>query len=320
MASAWAARSSRQGAAKQRDEDFHGVRESISVLAHTLSKTDGRVSEMQEQMSSFTERLEMVINTLVQEIPPDSMNAIDEKITTVLKGVCYVSELCETFCETMKHCAQADDKTYKQYEQFVEPEVEKTPEKATAKVETTVGENVKKCVFFEMGDEKVDGQFEDMERLYAFEEGHGTGEFDRESFNRVGLGQGLDEKDSNCNGFDGKHFNAKGFEKEGFDQAEHGGDGGEEGDVDEGQLLELVGPCRVYKRPVTNQSLRGQDVRNIGDQHALRDRPVMMEGFVKILQVGEMRLKVSGKARADGDDSLHKVSGWIEKHVKKLAV
>ena len=62
--------------------------------------------------------------------------------------------------------------------------------------------------------------------------------------------------------------------------------------------VQLASPARVYKQPVSYKTLRGSVVRGIGEEHASRDSPMMIEGRFRIREVRENRLKVSGLARA----------------------
>ena len=72
----------------------------------------------------------------------------------------------------------------------------------------------------------------------------------------------------------------------------------------------------MYKHPRAYKTLRGLDVKGIGEQHELADCPMMTGGSVKILEVQEIRLKVSGSARAGAGDATgttYHLSGCIDK-------
>ena len=64
---------------------------------------------------------------------------------------------------------------------------------------------------------------------------------------------------------------------------------------------------------VANKPLRGDDVNGIGDKHRLRDHPMMIQGRVKVLELGVARHKVSGDALAEAAGTMYHVRGWIDK-------
>ena len=77
--------------------------------------------------------------------------------------------------------------------------------------------------------------------------------------------------------------------------------------------LIITEPTRMYKQPLSNRTLRGLDVRGIGEEHVCRDNPMMIEGIAKVHEIGEARIKVSGKARAEVGGQAFRLIGWIEK-------
>ena len=79
-----------------------------------------------------------------------------------------------------------------------------------------------------------------------------------------------------------------------------------------GQRFVLKSAVRVYKSPFANRTLRGCDIKAIGDGHALQDKPMMIEGKVRVLEKSTQRVKVSGHACAEAEGTVHYVKGWIE--------
>ena len=51
-----------------------------------------------------------------------------------------------------------------------------------------------------------------------------------------------------------------------------------------GKGFQLKSSLRVYKVPVANKALRGTDIKAIGESHALQDKPLMIDGFVRVLE------------------------------------
>ena len=76
--------------------------------------------------------------------------------------------------------------------------------------------------------------------------------------------------------------------------------------------LALTRPMRVYKVPFANKTLRGTDIRVIGEAHVLRDSPLFVEGVVDVLERRGQRSRIVGYARAEAGGALHRVRGWIE--------
>lgn len=72
-------------------------------------------------------------------------------------------------------------------------------------------------------------------------------------------------------------------------------------------------PTRLYKHPTANKTLRGFDVRGIGDVHPCADNPMMLEGQATVIEVGNSRLKVRGKARVEPGGQLYYAKGWANK-------
>ena len=68
---------------------------------------------------------------------------------------------------------------------------------------------------------------------------------------------------------------------------------------------------RVYKHPYADRSLRGCDLRSIGEGSPLRDKPMMLEGTAELLELGDQRFKVSGRASVDQNGELYRVRGWV---------
>ena len=77
--------------------------------------------------------------------------------------------------------------------------------------------------------------------------------------------------------------------------------------------MTLEKPVRMYKRAYGNNSIRGRDLKGIGDGHALEDRPLFVEGAVKVVEQTQQRIKVKVNARAEVGGSLYSLTGWIEK-------
>ena len=75
----------------------------------------------------------------------------------------------------------------------------------------------------------------------------------------------------------------------------------------------LKSPTRVYKAPIANKTLRGTDIRAIGETHVLRDSPLFVEGVMEILERGIVRFRIEGYARAESGGALHRVRGWIDR-------
>ena len=72
-------------------------------------------------------------------------------------------------------------------------------------------------------------------------------------------------------------------------------------------------PTRVYMHPVANKSLRGMDIRGIGENHPLCDKPMMLEGRAMVMEVARTKLKIKGMARIEENGSLYRVVGWLDK-------
>ena len=77
--------------------------------------------------------------------------------------------------------------------------------------------------------------------------------------------------------------------------------------------LTLARPARLYKAPHAYNTVRGMDVKALGEDHALCDKPMFIEGHIEVLQEGENRTKVSGRARAEAGGASYDVWGWIDK-------
>ena len=75
----------------------------------------------------------------------------------------------------------------------------------------------------------------------------------------------------------------------------------------EERKVKLPEPVRVYKDFATSNSLRGMDF--LGDGLTLRDRPILMEGVITIIEDGAQRCRVAGRARAEVGGALYKVRG-----------
>ena len=54
-------------------------------------------------------------------------------------------------------------------------------------------------------------------------------------------------------------------------------------------------------------------MRVIGDEHDLRDKPMWVHGRVRVLQDGDVRVKVEGYARPEESGTKYRVVGWIDK-------
>jgi hypothetical protein len=72
-------------------------------------------------------------------------------------------------------------------------------------------------------------------------------------------------------------------------------------------------PMRVYKHPQGNKSLRGLDMKDIGEEHPMCDKAMFIDGPVQFLSESSERPKVSGYARLDGVGASYRVFGWIDK-------
>ena len=77
------------------------------------------------------------------------------------------------------------------------------------------------------------------------------------------------------------------------------------------RYAKVAKPARVYKQPVSNKTLRGLDVREIGEGSELSDKSFFMMGDVEILEQREARCKVSGYGRAGSRSRTYSVTGWI---------
>ena len=83
---------------------------------------------------------------------------------------------------------------------------------------------------------------------------------------------------------------------------------------EEKNSIALNEPKRVFKHPFANKTLRGRDVKGIGDGNLLlRDNPMMIEGSVTVLELNADRIKVTGNARADVGGRTYRVYGWIDR-------
>ena len=71
--------------------------------------------------------------------------------------------------------------------------------------------------------------------------------------------------------------------------------------------------ARVYKNAAATKTLRGLDVRRIGDASALADKPMMLSGPAVILEIGRSHLRVRGDAYAEGSGRAHHITGWVSK-------
>ena len=80
-----------------------------------------------------------------------------------------------------------------------------------------------------------------------------------------------------------------------------------------GKRFKLKNSLRVYKKTLANRTLRGSDIKAIGEGHALQDNPLMINRFVRILEESNHRVKVTGSAFAELEGTAHRVVEWIEK-------
>lgn len=65
-------------------------------------------------------------------------------------------------------------------------------------------------------------------------------------------------------------------------------------------------------RGVCSKRLTGLELPAIGDQHEYQDKVMMIEGKVKVEEIGAARIKVAGNGRAAIRGPVYHVSGWIE--------
>ena len=80
-----------------------------------------------------------------------------------------------------------------------------------------------------------------------------------------------------------------------------------------GSRLVLAEPVRVFRAPHANRTLRGSDVKGIGDESVLRDKPMYINGGINVVEESSKRVKVVGDARAEPGGPVYRVTGWISK-------
>ena len=86
----------------------------------------------------------------------------------------------------------------------------------------------------------------------------------------------------------------------------------DDGTITQRTSFTIAVPSRVYKHAAGNKSLRGLDIRAIGDKHALCDKPMMIQGLVRVICFGDSRVQVVGKAQLEAGGRAYSVTGWID--------